>query len=104
MKEQDLQELIDWMRTQPEPVQRVMEKFPPRCTVRANIKLLCPAPGKTAKVVSYRERDHENDITVCVGKGDRAIECEMGWLEVVGYESGVTPEMVRTVCGLEEEK
>lgn len=100
MKEQDLQSLLDWMVKQPEQVQRVMAQFPPGATVRGKVPLMCPAPGRTAEVKAYRERFNLQDVTVCVVDGDLNAECEPGWIEVVEFRDGFTPEAVLAICGL----
>lgn len=48
---------VEWARSRPESVQKVMREFPPGCIVRTvdNVILLCPAPGVSGTVVSYFE-------------------------------------------------
>lgn len=50
-------EAIEWIRSRPESVQRLMIEWPPMCVVKTlpGVILLIPAPGVEGTVTSYYE-------------------------------------------------
>jgi hypothetical protein len=50
-------EMVEWLRSRPEPVQKLMREFPPECKVmaRESVELMVPAPGVVGTVTSWFE-------------------------------------------------
>ena len=96
-------EALKWIRSRPPAVQDVMKQFPPSCVVKANRRLLNPAPGQEAVIMSYIEG---NPMTVRVmdetGANKVAAECQLDWLEVVRYTGNITPEFIEKVLAGED--
>lgn len=87
--------LIGWMRSRPDSIKELMLKFPPQCLVRATRELRCPAPDTVGIVFSYLEN---GSVTVIQHpQGDTRAQCQAGWLEVVGYRKGLTPNDMRSI-------
>jgi hypothetical protein len=82
-------------------------RFPPGCEVQARVgKVLgVPAPGRKAVIHCYTEKGGGGgmlklvDYEVAHGRpGPQVIaECDPDWVEVVQYEDGWTPDVVRAV-------
>ena len=88
---------IEWVRSRPDSVKALMLAFPPSCVVRAvdGRKLYCPAPGHLGIVTSYIKG---GTLTVRDGPdGGVRFECQPDWLEVVGYWSGLTPQIMAEI-------
>ena len=92
------QELIDWLRSRPAPVQELLKMFPPGCKVRARegVSLITPAPGKAGRVVSWTE---DGSVSVVVPGDDTRGFCDPDWLEVVEFEEGMTSKDVAEALG-----
>jgi hypothetical protein len=95
------QSAIDWLLSRPEPIQKLLLRFPPSCLVRANRPLKCPLPKTVGIVVSYIDPDEghtEGMVTVRQHPegGFRAV-CRPEWLEVVGFHRGMDHEWILRV-------
>ncbi len=81
---------LEWLRSRPESIKKLMRKFPPACYVIATRPLGMPAPGQIGQVMSYFEsglvsvQGRQSIGGVELGFEVRA-QCEPEWLEVVGY-------------------
>ena len=98
-------ESIEWIRSRPDCIKKVMLKFPPSCIVRSDLDLLCPALGCDGIVSSYFEPDSEHpDGMLSVRSFPDAefkAQCRPEWLKVVGYYKGLTPERIKEVLSNE---
>lgn len=94
-------ESLEWIKSRPEAVKKMMLAFPPSCVVKANINLHCPKPDEFAIVTSFYEpsSEHPNGLITVRdgGEGEIRHQCEPEWLEVVAYWRGWTPEKMQEV-------
>lgn len=100
-------EAQEWVRSRPASLHETMIRLPPGCMVRATVPLVCPGPGKTARLISYCEPDEDGAIRVSViGEsnliGECRAYCDAAVLEPTEYLPGVTPEDVRMALGMVE--
>jgi hypothetical protein len=93
--------LAGWVRSRPRKVQAVMRAFPPHAIVRANRRLMCPAPRTVGFVYGYSEQDDGSVHVYVLQSPDSQIyaHCLPEELVVVGYDSGVDPEWVERAIG-----
>jgi hypothetical protein len=102
--EQELQDVINWIRTRPKSLHEAMIAFPLNCHVKAKIDLRVPGPGKIGEIVSYVEKKHGQPTTVRVRElpdGDIGAECQLDWIEPVEYIDNITPEFMKMALGRE---
>lgn len=86
---------LEWLRSRPSSVMKLMLRFPPSCLVAPRKPLRCPAPDTFGIVHSYLEPDDENpegslSVRQHPEAGFRA-HCSPSDLLVVGFHRGLTP-------------
>lgn len=94
MTPEDRADAIEWLRERPAKLYPLIRRFPPGCTVKAKVPLVCPGPGKTGHVVSYYESGKTVGVLgedTFMGAGTVKADCDPDDLEVVGYLK-CTPE------------
>lgn len=89
---------LEYLRSRPLGIQRLMLQFPPDCRVVANRPLDCPRFWEVGMISSYLEADGGTVTVIVPGRGIRA-ECKPEWLKVVAYRPGFEPEKLRKVFG-----
>ena len=111
MEPADFAEGASWMRSRPESVKALMQRFPPAALVSAKDgkALRCPAPGDVGIVTSYHEPHPDDSCEACLGAPEGLIgvrdgptgsvihHCRPEWLEVVGFYKGMTAERVTSL-------
>lgn len=99
LSEKETQEVIEWIRSRPDKIKKVMLLLPPGCVVKCKPEhpLRHPAPGHTAQLVCYTEKA-SGEVIVKVQDGRVLADCDPEWLDVAEYAQGITPEFVRLAC------
>lgn len=99
------EESVDWIRSRPDSVKRLMLLFPPGSVVRFRAEPPCPSLGRLAIVTSYFEPSVENPEGGLSVRGDPGSEtrhpCDLDQVEVVGYFRGLTPEVMSSIMAEE---
>lgn len=93
-------ENLNWIRTKPPEVKKMMIVFPPSCIVKAKVELRVPAPGTCGIVISYFYDVNTKKVTLGVLQSpgsDLAAQCEAEWLEVVGVWKGLDSEKIKAI-------
>jgi len=82
-------ETIKWLKSRPQVILDLMMKFPPDCKVKGTRSLDVPRPNEVGIVSSWFENGL---ISVVVPGRNVKAQCQVGWLEVVEYRQGFSPE------------
>lgn len=93
-------ETLSWLRDRPALLYPLIRRFPPGCSVRAKVPLVCPGPGKVGRVISYFEGGTVGVLgeDTFMGMGDVKAECSPDDLELVSSEM-VSPEEIADLLG-----
>lgn len=88
------EEAINWLRSRPDSVKKVMRAFPPSCVVKSDVSLLS-ADNCYGIVTSYME---DGMVTIRPNpNADIRGVVDPEHLTVVGYWGGVTLEIITSI-------
>jgi hypothetical protein len=83
-----------WLKEAPPEWHAILQRLPPMCIVRGTLKNEVPFPYSIGIVTGYLEGDR---VLVRQEPSSEDVSVPAGDLTVVGYWSGLTPDVVRRI-------